>query len=64
MSSQVIDGVLWTQTVNLAFPNVNVSLSSSSRNQLCYNDWTYGEWTMQLQRFMSPGAGQPELGVK
>jgi hypothetical protein len=59
MASQVVDGVLWTQTANPAFPNVNVSLTSACQAPLCYGDWTYGEWTMHLQRYANPGAGQP-----
>lgn len=50
MTSKVVSGVLWSQSVNPAFPNVNVSLNSSCQHTLCYGDWTYGEWTMELQR--------------
>lgn len=59
MASRVVDGVLWTQSVNPDLPDVHVSLTSACQAPLCYNDWTYGEWVMELQRFMSPGAGQP-----
>lgn len=50
MASKVVNGVLWTQTVNAAFPNVHVSLNSACQDPLCYGDWTYGEWSMVLQR--------------
>lgn len=50
MSSKVVNGVLWSQTANPAFPSVSVSLNSACQDPLCYGDWTYGEWTMYLQR--------------
>ena len=56
MTSKVVDGVLWTQTASPDFPNINVSLTSACRDQLCYGDWTYGEWTMYLERKEAPGS--------
>lgn len=52
MSSKVVNGVRWTQSARPSFPNVNVSINSacSGTDQGCYSQWTYGEWTMILQR--------------
>src|SRR5699024_2153660 len=51
MASKVVDGVRWTQTARGNFPNVNVSVNSACAAQGCWSRyWTYGEWTMMLQR--------------
>ncbi|WP_066190339.1 hypothetical protein [Gracilibacillus timonensis] len=59
MPSKVVSDILWTLSTNASFPNVDVSLTSLCQHQICYTDWTYGEWTMYLQRSVDGGTSAP-----